>query len=76
MSFFFRFGKTFIIVASQDLRYNALTPENIPRPKDLTPIQYCIWEAIGRSRFNGEPTAGPWSLQHFCKDATIVFYIK
>uniref|UniRef100_A0A1B0AFE8 B-block_TFIIIC domain-containing protein n=1 Tax=Glossina pallidipes TaxID=7398 RepID=A0A1B0AFE8_GLOPL len=70
------FGKTFIIVASQDLRYNALTPENIPRPKDLTPIQYCIWEAIGRSRFNGEPTAGPWSLQHFCKDATIVFYIK
>uniref|UniRef100_A0A1A9WA75 B-block_TFIIIC domain-containing protein n=1 Tax=Glossina brevipalpis TaxID=37001 RepID=A0A1A9WA75_9MUSC len=70
------YGKTFVIVASQELRYNALTPENISRPKDLTPIQYCIWEAIGRSRFNGETTAGPWSLQHFCKDATIVFYIK
>ncbi|KAM7349164.1 general transcription factor 3C polypeptide 1 isoform 1-T4 [Cochliomyia hominivorax] len=71
-----RWGNKFVIVASQELRYNALTPENVTRLKELTPIQYCIWEAIGRSRYNGETTSGLWSLTHFCKDPTIVFYIK
>lgn len=71
-----RWGNKLVVVASQELRYNALTPENVPRPKELTPIQYCIWEAIGRSRYNGETTSGAWSLTHFCKDPTIVFYIK
>ncbi|XP_073816879.1 general transcription factor 3C polypeptide 1 [Musca autumnalis] len=71
-----RWGKKFVIVASQELRYNAITPENVPRPKELTSIQYCIWEGIGRARFNGETTSGTWSLTHFCKDSTIVFYIK
>ncbi|XP_075148767.1 general transcription factor 3C polypeptide 1 [Haematobia irritans] len=71
-----KWGNKFIIVASQELRYCAITPENAPRPRELTPIQYAIWEAIGRSRYNGETTSGTWSLTHFCKDSTIVFYIK
>ncbi|XP_013119342.2 general transcription factor 3C polypeptide 1 [Stomoxys calcitrans] len=71
-----KWGGKFVIVASQELRYNAITPENVPRPKELTAVQYVIWEAIGRARYNGETTSGTWSLTHYCKDSTIVFYIK
>ncbi|XP_037936910.1 general transcription factor 3C polypeptide 1 [Teleopsis dalmanni] len=71
-----KWGDKFVIVGNQELRYSALTPLNVQYPKDLTAVQYCIWEAIGRSRHNGETTSGSFSLLNFCKDPTIVFYIK
>ncbi|XP_004527469.1 general transcription factor 3C polypeptide 1 [Ceratitis capitata] len=71
-----RWGNRFVIVASQELRYCVLTPKNKPIPRDLTLLQYCVWEAIGRSRYNGETTTGPCSIYPMCKDSSVVFYIK
>ncbi|XP_054727905.1 general transcription factor 3C polypeptide 1 [Anastrepha obliqua] len=71
-----RWGNRFVIVASQELRYCVLTPRNKPIPQDLTVLQYCFWEAIGRSRYNGETTSGTNSLFQLCKDSSVVFYIK
>ncbi|XP_014095965.2 general transcription factor 3C polypeptide 1 [Bactrocera oleae] len=71
-----RWDKRFVVVASQELRFCVLTPRNKPIPRDLTLVQYCFWEAVGRSRYNGETTSGPYSLFQFCKDSSVIFYIK
>lgn len=63
-------------MASQELRNNALCPINVPFPKDITNSQYCVLEAIGRSRHNGETTSGLYSLLHYCKDSQMLFYVK
>ncbi|XP_022220098.2 general transcription factor 3C polypeptide 1 [Drosophila obscura] len=65
-----------VAVASQELRHMALTPLNLMTPKDMPVQQYVCWEAIGRSRYNGLTTVGPWGLSNYCKDASVVFYIK
>ncbi|XP_017476820.1 PREDICTED: general transcription factor 3C polypeptide 1 isoform X1 [Rhagoletis zephyria] len=75
-SVFERWGNRFVIVASQNLRLCVLTPRNKPIPRDFTVTQYCFWEAIGRSRYNGETTSGPQSLLTMCKDSSVLFYIK
>ncbi|XP_034666416.1 general transcription factor 3C polypeptide 1 [Drosophila subobscura] len=65
-----------VAVASQELRHTALTPINLMTPKDMTVQQYVCLEAIGRSRYNGLTTVGPYGLINYCKDASVVFYIK
>ncbi|XP_030377859.1 general transcription factor 3C polypeptide 1 [Scaptodrosophila lebanonensis] len=71
-----KWGQRLVVVASQEERYIALTPHNVQQPIDLTPQQYVVWEAVGRSRYNGETTVGQWSLLNFVKDANLMFYIK
>ncbi|XP_017152557.1 uncharacterized protein LOC108162362 [Drosophila miranda] len=65
-----------VAVASQGQRNMALTPINLLTPKEMPVQQYVCWEAIGRSRYNGLTTVGPWGLINYCKDASVVFYIK
>ncbi|XP_011181660.2 general transcription factor 3C polypeptide 1 [Zeugodacus cucurbitae] len=71
-----KWDRRFVIVASQELRFCVLTPRNKPIPRDLTLVQYCFWEAVGRARYNGETTSGPYSLYQFCKDSSVIFYNK
>ncbi|XP_070072853.1 general transcription factor 3C polypeptide 1 isoform X2 [Drosophila takahashii] len=65
-----------VVVASQELRETALTPDNLMMPKNLPLPNYIFLEAIGRSRYNGHTTTGPWSLINYSKDTGILFYIK
>ncbi|EDW88305.1 general transcription factor 3C polypeptide 1 isoform X1 [Drosophila yakuba] len=65
-----------VVVASQELRETALTPESLMMPKNLPLPNYIFLEAIGRSRYSGHTTAGPWSLINYSKDTGILFYIK
>lgn len=41
---------------------------------EITPIQYCILERIGRSRYQGEITQGKRSLQAVGEDPKSLFY--
>jgi len=65
-----------VIVASQKQRLTALKPANALVPNVLTIQQYIFLECVGRSRFNGEQTAGPWSLINYFKDYSLLFYTK
>ncbi|KAH8248391.1 hypothetical protein KR032_005602 [Drosophila birchii] len=69
-------GGKLVIVASQELRHAALTPAHMMMPQNMLPAYYVFLEAIGRSRYNGLTTTGPWSLINYNKDPGIVFYIK
>ncbi|XP_068150528.1 general transcription factor 3C polypeptide 1 [Drosophila tropicalis] len=71
-----KWNQRLVIVASQELRLIALTPANLIQPDEYSLQQYVFWEAIGRSRYNGMTTVGPWSLSCYCRDAGFVFYIK
>lgn len=65
-----------VIVASQELRFTALKPPNVLVPISMTLQQYVFLECVGRSRFNGEQTAGTWSLLNYFKDSSLIFYTK
>lgn len=65
-----------VVVASQEQRLTALKPPNALMPEVLTVHQYIFWECVGRSRYNGETMAGPWSLANYFKDSSLIFYIK
>jgi len=65
-----------VVVASQELRESALTPDHLMMPKNLPLPNYIFLEAIGRSRYSGHTTGGPWSLMNYSKDTGILFYIK
>lgn len=71
-----KWGEKFVIVGNQKLRYSCLIPPHISTPTELTCIQYCVLEFIGRSRRNGMTTAGKYSILHCCKESAIGFYIK
>ncbi|XP_017132479.1 general transcription factor 3C polypeptide 1 [Drosophila elegans] len=65
-----------VVVASQELRETALTPNNLMLPQRLPLPNYIFLEAIGRMRYSGHTTGGPWSLINYSKDTGILFYIK
>ncbi|XP_017075867.2 general transcription factor 3C polypeptide 1 [Drosophila eugracilis] len=65
-----------VVVASQELRETALTADNLMMPENLPLPNYIFLEAIGRSRYSGQTTGGPWSLMNYSKDTGILFYIK
>ncbi|XP_055911802.1 general transcription factor 3C polypeptide 1 [Eupeodes corollae] len=71
-----KWGDSFVIVGTQKLRYSCLIPSHISTPTEITSIQYCVLEFIGRSRKNGISTAGKFSILHCCKDSAIGFYIR
>ncbi|XP_062140175.1 general transcription factor 3C polypeptide 1 [Drosophila sulfurigaster albostrigata] len=68
--------QTLVVVASQELRSMALQPSNAVMPKSLPIQQYVFLENVGRSRYNGETTGGPWSAMYHFKDSSFIFYMK
>ncbi|XP_035796337.1 general transcription factor 3C polypeptide 1-like [Anopheles albimanus] len=67
-----RYGRRFVIVASQRLRESFLIPGNCTT--ELTGIQYCMLEWIGRARFNGETSQGRFSLLEMTRDSSTLYY--
>lgn len=64
------------MVASQQLRESILIPPTIYLDTDLTLLQYCILERVGRSRYNGEATQGKWSLCDIVRDSVTFHYLR
>ncbi|KAH8404924.1 hypothetical protein KR222_010666 [Zaprionus bogoriensis] len=71
-----RWHQTMVVVASQEQRIIALKPPNALVPDMQSLQQYILLECVGRSRFNGETMAGPWSLTNYFKDSSFIFYMK
>ncbi|XP_052902884.1 general transcription factor 3C polypeptide 1 [Anopheles moucheti] len=67
-----RYGRKFVIVASQRMRESFLIIPNFTA--ELTGMQYCILEWIGRSRFSGETSHGKYSLVEISGDSSSLFY--
>uniref|UniRef100_A0A182Y6Q2 B-block_TFIIIC domain-containing protein n=1 Tax=Anopheles stephensi TaxID=30069 RepID=A0A182Y6Q2_ANOST len=67
-----RYGRKFVIVASQRMRESFLIVPNCTA--ELTGMQYCILEWIGRSRFSGETSHGKYSLVQISGDSSSLFY--
>lgn len=57
------------------MRYTALYPHDTITVTKLSIAHYCVLELIGRSRFSGQTTSGMWSLNDFCDDPSLIFYI-
>nr|CAC86372.1 transcription factor TFIIICalfa [Chironomus tentans] len=70
------YGDKLVIVASQKLRNSVLIPSNIGRECDINNHVYCILERIGRSRYFGETTSGPYSLNDYVKDSKLLHYFR
>lgn len=68
-------GNKFVIVGSQALREKSLFLPNAGEP-GLLLLPYCLLEVIGRSRYNGEITAGKLSLLRYVKDSASIFYAR
>lgn len=73
---FSRYHSKFIVVASQTMRNSVLIPKNIGRECDINEQVYCILERIGRARYFGEATSGPFSLNDFVKDSKLLHYFR
>lgn len=71
-----KYGNTLVIVASQKTRNSVLIPTNIGRDNDINNQTYCILERIGRSRYFGEATSGPFSLNDFVNDSKLLHYFR
>uniref|UniRef100_A0A182JAE2 Uncharacterized protein n=1 Tax=Anopheles atroparvus TaxID=41427 RepID=A0A182JAE2_ANOAO len=69
-----KYGLKFAIVASQRLRESFLMNQNCT--VELTIMQYCMLEWIGRSRFNGETSHGKFSLLEVTGDSSSLFYYR
>ncbi|KAF7988582.1 hypothetical protein HCN44_001155 [Aphidius gifuensis] len=68
------YGNKLIIVASQNLRENALMGDCVCPTIDLNIKQYCFLERIGRSRYHGEVTQGKRSLVILGEEPKTLFY--
>lgn len=64
------------MVGSQALRESVLIPATITIETELTILQYCILERVGRARYNGEATQGKWSLSDIVRDAVNFHYLR
>ncbi|KAJ9600248.1 hypothetical protein L9F63_009473, partial [Diploptera punctata] len=63
-----------VIVATQDERNAALMGLNFNPHLEISIMQYCVLERIGRSRYLGEVTQGKVSLQVVVDDPKALFY--
>ncbi|XP_075236331.1 general transcription factor 3C polypeptide 1 [Lycorma delicatula] len=70
------YGNYLVIVANQDTRKKALIGSNSNPNLELSPLQYCILERIGRARYHGESTQGKCGLQVLGEDAKTIFYLR
>ncbi|XP_053679804.1 general transcription factor 3C polypeptide 1 [Anopheles nili] len=67
-----RYNRKLVIVASQRMRESYLIDSNCTA--ELSGMQYCMLEWIGRSRFNGETSHGKHSLIEVTGDSSALFY--
>ncbi|XP_015608744.1 general transcription factor 3C polypeptide 1 [Cephus cinctus] len=68
------YEQTLVIVASQKLRECALMGYNVCPTLELTVMQYCFLERVGRARYHGEVTQGKLSLNSLKEDPKSLFY--
>lgn len=73
---FFRWNHQLVLVASQTARYQALCNCDVNPNLEVTPMQYCVLERIGRSRYHGEVTQGKVSLFVLGEDPKTIFYLR
>lgn len=71
-----KYGLSLVIVASQSARRRALVDPLVSPTLDLSPMQYCFLERVGRSRYHGEVTQGKLSLAALKKDPKRLFYYR
>lgn len=69
-----RYGRKFVVVGNQLARNVALMGEETDPGVELSLMQYCLLERIGRSRYHGEITQGKISLQVVGEDPKSLFY--
>ncbi|CAG2163821.1 unnamed protein product [Oppiella nova] len=69
-------AQRFVLVANQSQRTRALMGTYCDADIDLTAIQYCILERIGRHRFLGEITVGKESGDYSHSAKTLFYYRK
>ncbi|OWF43564.1 general transcription factor 3C polypeptide 1-like [Mizuhopecten yessoensis] len=69
-------GEKLVIVASQEIRENAICGHLYDPSHNWSAMThaYCILERIGRSRYNGCMSVGPFSLQVFSMPPKTIFY--
>lgn len=58
------------------MRNSVLIPKNIGLECDINNHAYCILERIGRARYFGEATSGPFSLNDYVKDSKLLHYFR
>lgn len=63
-----------VVVASQAAREFALLGDEVCPTLELTIMQYCFLERVGRSRYHGEVTQGKLSLALLKEDPKSLFY--
>lgn len=70
-----KYGNRLAIVANLEERWCALAP-HMPMTylSQMTPVNYCLFELIGRSRDNGQMTVGNTNLHKIIKDSKTLFY--
>lgn len=71
-----RWNHQLVLVASQTARYQALCNSDVNPNLELTAMQYCVLERIGRSRYHGEVTQGKVSLFVLGEDPKTIFYLR
>lgn len=76
LDYFCRWDLKLALVATQDARNTALMGLNVYPGLELTTLQYCLLERIGRSRYLGEVTQGKVSLQLLGEDPKALFYLR
>lgn len=69
-----KYGRKLVIVASQEARQNALMDKTVSPTLELSVMQYCFLERVGRSRYHGEVTQGKLSLGLLKEDPSSLFY--
>ncbi|KAG7301589.1 hypothetical protein JYU34_014564 [Plutella xylostella] len=69
------YGQCLVMVASLEERWRALAPQlPISQLKSLNLTHYCLLELIGKSRENGQMSAGNSNLLKIVKDPKFLFY--
>ncbi|XP_045527712.1 uncharacterized protein LOC123716159 isoform X2 [Pieris brassicae] len=69
------YGDTLVIVASIEVRWQALAPHlPICLLSLLSPVHYCILELVGKGRGNGQMTIGNTNLTKIVKESKLLFY--
>ncbi|XP_011313927.1 general transcription factor 3C polypeptide 1 [Fopius arisanus] len=69
-----KFGQNLVIVGAQPTRQNALMGDTASPTLELTIVQYCFLERVGRSRYHGEVTQGKRSLSILGEESKSLFY--
>ncbi|XP_074101473.1 general transcription factor 3C polypeptide 1 [Cotesia typhae] len=71
-----KYGAALVIIASQELRQEALLGDSVSPTLELSVVQYCFLERVGRSRYHGEVTQGKNSLSVLNEDPKTLFYYR